>query len=128
MRNETFYKYYTTPSIIKTGGIFMKILEVIGSPKNNGNTYKTVKMVENRIKELDSDMEFETIQLATSNLKTCNGCYVCLSRGENYCPLKDDRELLESKLKSADAIIFGTPVYTYNVSWIMKNFLDRFAY
>ena len=41
---------------------------------------------------------------------------------------KDDRELLEHKLKSADAVIFGTPVYTYNVSWIMKNFLDRFAY
>jgi multimeric flavodoxin WrbA len=106
----------------------MKILAVIGSPRYNGNTYKAVKMVADRIKVLDPDIEFEIIQLAKFDLKTCKGCYVCLSRGENYCPLKDDRELLERKLKSADAIIFGTPVYTYNVSWIMKNFLDRFAY
>ncbi len=122
------FNYYVTRSISTIGGLVMKILAVIGSPRYNGNTYKTVKMVEDLIKELDPDMEFEIIQLAKSDLKTCKGCYVCLSRGESYCPLKDDRELLESKLNSADAIIFGTPVYTYNVSWIMKNFLDRFAY
>jgi multimeric flavodoxin WrbA len=110
------------------GGFVMKVVAVIGSPRMNGNTYKTVKMVEARMKVLDPDIEFEIIQLAKIDLKTCKGCYLCLSKGESYCPLKDDRELLECKLKSADAIIFGSPVYTYNVSWIMKNFLDRFAY
>ena len=67
----------------------MKILAVIGSPRINGNTYKTVKMVENHIKELDPNIEFEIIQLANFYLKACKGCYVCLSRGESNCPLKD---------------------------------------
>lgn len=106
----------------------MKILAIVGSPRNNGNTYKTVQLVKERIEMLDPNIEFEIIQLSKFDLTTCNGCYVCLSKGESYCPLKDDRNLLESKLISADAVIFGTPVYTYNVSWIMKNFLDRFAY
>jgi Multimeric flavodoxin WrbA len=49
-------------------------------------------------------------------------------KGEDKCPLKDERESLEMKIKQADGVIFATPVYTFNVSWIMKNFLDRFAY
>ncbi len=31
-------------------------------------------------------------------------------------------------MKSADGIIFASPVYVTNVSWMFKNFLDRFAY
>ena len=31
-------------------------------------------------------------------------------------------------MKQADGVIFASPVYTFNVSWTMKNFLDRFAY
>lgn len=28
----------------------------------------------------------------------------------------------------ADGVIFATPVYVYNVTWLWKTFLDRFAY
>lgn len=42
--------------------------------------------------------------------------------------LKDDRESLEIKMKKADAVIFATLMYTYNVAWIMKNFLDCFVF
>lgn len=106
----------------------MKILAVIGSPRTNGNTYKAVKQIERELNEKNDEIEFEYVQLSKSRLEPCKGCYVCIEKGEEKCPLKDDRESLEIKMKQADAIIFGSPVYTYNVSWIMKNFLDRFAY
>lgn len=106
----------------------MKIIAVIGSHKINGNTYRTVNQVERELKKKNDEIEFEYIQLNQIRLETCKGCFVCIEKGEDKCPLKDDRESLEIKMKQADAVIFATPVYTYNVSWIMKNFLDRFAY
>lgn len=106
----------------------MNILVIIGSPRTNGNTYKTIKIIEQRFKEKQRDVVFEYVQLSKANFENCKGCYVCIERGEEYCPLKDDREKIELQLKQADAVIFASPVYTYNISWIMKNFLDRFAY
>ena len=106
----------------------MKILAIIGSPRTNGNTYKAVRKIEEVLMKKNNGIEFEYIQLCKSRLELCKGCYVCLERGEELCPLKDDRESLEIKMKQADAVIFASPVYTCNVPWIFKNFLDRFAY
>lgn len=106
----------------------MKIFAIIGSPRTDGNTYKAVKRIENELRAKSSDIQIEYSQLSNVNLELCKGCYVCIARGEEYCPLRDDRESLEMKIKQSDAVIFATPVYTYNVSWIMKNFMDRFAY
>lgn len=106
----------------------MNILAIIGSPRINGNTYKTVKLIEQRLVERNNAIKFEYVQLSKTNMNTCKGCFICIEKGEENCPLKDDRNNLELKMKQADAVIFGSPVYTYNVSWIMKNFLDRFAY
>ncbi len=106
----------------------MKILTVIGSPRTNGNTYKTVRIIEKELVEKNAEIEFEYVQLSKAGFELCKGCYVCIARGEELCPLKDGRESLEMKMKQADAVIFAAPVYTYNVPWMFKNFLDRFAY
>jgi len=106
----------------------MNILAIIGSPRVNGNTYKTVRLIEQRLAEKDNEIKFEYVQLSKANICTCKGCFICIEKGEENCPLNDDRNNLEFKMKQADVVIFGSPVYTYNVSWIMKNFLDRFAY
>lgn len=106
----------------------MKILCIIGSPKGKGNTYDITKRVEEETRGMDKDVEFEYILLKAANLQTCRGCFQCLGKGEHFCPIKDDREQIENKMKEADGVIFATPVYVYNVSWIMKNFIDRFAY
>lgn len=106
----------------------MNVLAIIGSPRINGNTYKTVKLIEQRLVENNNTIKFEYVQLSNTNINTCKGCFICIEKGEENCPLKDDRNDLEFKMKQADAVIFSSPVYTYNLSWIMKNFLDRFAY
>jgi multimeric flavodoxin WrbA len=80
------------------------------------------------MKALDETVAFEVVPLAKANLEPCRGCFLCIAHGEGHCPLKDGRAALEEKIRSADAVVFATPVYTYNVSGIMKNFLDRFAY
>ncbi|KAJ49638.1 multimeric flavodoxin WrbA [Clostridium tetanomorphum] len=106
----------------------MKILTIIGSPKGKGNTYEVAKKVEEKILKMNKNIEFEYLMLKNTNLETCRGCFQCLEKGESHCPLKDNREQIEAKIKEADSVIFAAPVYVYNVPWIMKNFIDRFAY
>ncbi|MEN8908030.1 MAG: NAD(P)H-dependent oxidoreductase [Clostridiales bacterium] len=106
----------------------IKILVISGSPKSNGNTLKVVQKVEKEIMKFDENNKFEYINLNDINLGLCKGCYMCLSVGQEKCPLKDDQKLIENKMDEAEALIFTSPVYVANVSGLFKNFLDRFAY
>lgn len=99
----------------------------MGSPRKKGNTYKLTKKVEERMKQF-GNVEFEYVFLKDLNLKSCRGCGICFEKGEKFCPLKDDRPMLEEKMHNADGVIFTSPNYVFNVSGLMKNFIDRFAY
>ena len=105
----------------------MKILAIMGSPKRKGSGYKIVKMIEDKMLA-KGGVEFEYLFLKDANLKPCTGCYLCMTKGEDKCPLKDDRAAIEQKVLAADGVILSSPVYVDNVSWLMKNFIDRFAY
>jgi len=104
----------------------MRILVIISSPRKK-NTFDAVR----RIEELHmgvSSCEYEYVFLKDINLMNCTGCHVCLTRGEQFCPLRDDRDLIISKIEASDAVILASPNHTMNVNWRMKNFIDRFSY
>jgi len=112
----------------------MKVLAIIGSPKK-GNSYRITQQVENRLKSYANsesigkvDLEFDYLFLKDANLELCKGCFACIPRGEDKCPLKDSRADIEKRILASDGIILVSPVYSMNVSWLMKNFMDRFAY
>jgi multimeric flavodoxin WrbA len=105
----------------------MKILAIMGSPKGKGSGYKVVRKIEDRMKAM-GDVEFEYLFLKDANLKPCTGCYTCMAKGEDKCPLKDDRAAIEQKLLATDVVILSSPLYVLDVSWLMKNFIDRLAY
>jgi multimeric flavodoxin WrbA len=105
----------------------MKILAIIGSPKGKGSGYKIVRMIEDRMKAM-GDVEFSYLFLKDANLNLCTGCYTCMAKGEDKCPLKDDRAAIEQMLLATDGVILSSPMYVLNVSWLVKNFIDRFAY
>lgn len=104
----------------------MKVLAVMGSPKKKVNTYELTRKVEENMKQLDT-VEFEYVFLKDLNLESCRGCGICFDKGEELCPLKDDRPILEEKMQEADGVIFTSSNYVFNVSSIMKNFIDRFV-
>ncbi len=101
----------------------MKILAISGSPKR-GNTYSVLNM----IKENYPNIDFKILMLNEVNLKQCKGCYTCISKGEQYCPLKDDRDMIIDEILEADGVIFASPVYVNNVTSLMKNFMERFGF
>jgi len=108
-------------------GMQMQVLAIMGSPRNKGNSYRITKRIEEKMKSR-GDVEFDYLFLRDAHLEPCRGCGLCLTTGEDRCPLKDDRAAIEKQMLSADGVIFVTPVYAMNVTALMKNFLDRFAY
>jgi multimeric flavodoxin WrbA len=104
----------------------MQVLTIIGSPRK-GHSYRVAQQIERRLTR-NPDLRFEYVFLSQVNLQACRGCYVCQSRGEQYCPLQDERADLVHKMLQADGVIFVSPAYTANVSGLMKNMMDRIAY
>jgi len=102
----------------------MKVLIVMGSLRKK-NTYQTLKKIESYSSE---NIDFEYLILKDMDFKQCNGCHLCISHGEDQCPLSDDRDLIIEKIESADGVILSSPNYVKNVNWLMKNYIDRFAY
>ncbi len=58
----------------------------------------------------------------------CRGCFVCIEKGEEKCPNRDDAPAIEQKMREADGVVFASPVYGMNVSGLFKLFVDRFCY
>lgn len=98
----------------------------MGSPRK-GDSYRVTKRVEAEIQK-HGPVEFEYLFLKDLNLQPCRGCFNCIGKGKELCPIKDDRLMIEEKMLQADGIIFAFPGYVMNVSALIKNFIERFAY
>jgi len=103
-----------------------RVTAFVGSAHKK-NTHKAVVQF---LKDLQAlgDVEYEIVTLSDYNLRFCRGCRVCFQKGEDFCPLKDDRDVLMDKIEASDGVIFATPNYCYQLSGIMKAFIDRFGF
>ena len=100
----------------------MKVVGIAGSlrPKSN-----TLQYVTTALHVLDQNgLETELISLRGKELKPCNGCYDCVKKG--YCTLEeDDFDDILGKMRQADGIILGSPVYLSSVVPQMMSLLAR---
>lgn len=104
----------------------MKVVAFVGSARKKHTYNATARFLENL--RAKGDVETEIVFLSDYHLEICSGCKLCTDKGEELCPLKDDRDPLLAKLFAADGVVFATPNYSYNVSGRMKVFLDRLAF
>ena len=102
----------------------MKVLAINSSARKNGNTSILIDTV---FEELNKEgIETEMIQLAGQVIEPCKACWACGGR-ENCVHKKDQFQELFEKMKEADGIILGSPVYSANVSSTMQAILERAA-
>lgn len=105
----------------------MKVLGINGSSRKDGNTALIINMVFEELNK--NNIETELIQLTEKNIEPCkfcmgNKCMAC--KGRKKCVFEnDDFYEIYEKIKEADGIIFGSPVYGADITSIMKTFIDR---
>lgn len=101
-----------------------KLLAIMGSPRKQGNTHAMLLQVAEGARACGA--ESEIVLLGDLNIAECNGCLACWKTG--HCAKNDDMNKLYEKIAQSDAIVFGTPVYWYGPTALIKAFLDRFVY
>jgi len=99
-----------------------KILAVSGSLRSGGNTDTLLEQFTKGASE--SGAEVQTIFLRNYAVNSCVGCEQC--RGRGFCARFDDgMSLIYPEINSSTGLILGSPVYNYNVTSLMKAFIDR---
>lgn len=106
----------------------MKIVVLMGSPRKKDGYKVCEKVRESLEKKVGKALEFEYIMLKKLNLEECRGCELCLTKGEKFCPIKDEASMLVEKMKAADGLILLSPVYACQVSATFKKMVDRLSY
>ena len=71
----------------------------------------------------DAGHTVEYISLKGKEIRFCVGCRSCKKTGK--CAIRDDAVEIAEKVKNADALVFSTPIYYYEMSGQMKTLLDR---
>ena len=103
-----------------------KLTAIVGTARKR-STHKAVLQFLKNLQSL-GDVEYEIVALSDYRLDLCRGCKLCFIKGEECCPLKDDRDVLIEKLMASDGVVFASPNYSFQVSAIMKAFLDRLGF
>jgi multimeric flavodoxin WrbA len=99
----------------------MKILGLSFSPREQGNTELLLEKAFEGARQLGADTEL--YRVGGKNISPCDGCGSCFKTAE--CHIQDDMQELYKKMLEADGIIFGTPVYFYNMTAQGKTAIDR---
>jgi len=99
----------------------MKVLGLIGSPRENGNTSTLVHTILEGASE--NGAETKLYYLSKMNLNPCRGCMACGSEGK--CIIDDDMQKLYEEIRAADAIVLGSPIYMWEVTTQTKTIIDR---
>jgi multimeric flavodoxin WrbA len=101
----------------------MKVVAFNGSPRKEGNTFQSVRVV---LEELHKEgIETEIVQLGNANIKGCRACFKCFENKDRLCVQKDDLNSFVGKMTEAEGIIIGSPTYFANVSTEVKALIDR---
>ena len=102
----------------------MRVMAVNGSPrKEKSNTYRILSPLLEGMRAAGATTEL--VHLGHLQIKPCLGCFLCWVKTPGKCVQEDDMAAVLERFVQADFLVFGTPLYHYNVSGLMKNFIDR---
>lgn len=102
----------------------MKVILFNGSPNIHGCTYTALHEIEETLQK--NGIETEVFQVGSKSVRGCIGCGKCRERGK--CIFDDIVNEAIDKIKDADGVIFGSPVYYASANGTMISFLDRLFY
>ena len=102
----------------------MKVIILNGSPKVHGNTATALHEVE-RVLQLQ-DIETEWIHVGHLQIPGCVACNRCWKTG--VCKYGDIVNEISEKMRDADGLLVGSPVYFASPNGTLLSLLDRLFY
>lgn len=102
----------------------MKVVAINGSARKSGNTDILIGRILEKLHA--AGIETEAVQLADNIIQPCRACFACGGK-ENCVHRQDGFQTILEKMKAADGILLGSPVYSANISANMQAFLERAA-
>lgn len=99
----------------------MKVVLLNGSPHEQGCTHTALSEVARGL--IDHGADAEIVHIGTHDIPGCRGCFACRKLGK--CVIDDGVNKIAEKLKVADGMIIGSPVYFASPSGSLISFLDR---
>ena len=108
----------------------MKVMAFNGSPrKTNWNTITLLKKALEGAASVGA--ETELIQLYDLNFSGCISCFSCKKitrKKDGICAVRDDLTSVLDRVRNADALIIGTPVYYGTESASTRALLERLCF
>ncbi|MBU3948503.1 MAG: flavodoxin family protein [Proteobacteria bacterium] len=108
----------------------MKVMAFNGSPRKK--KWNTVTLLNNALKGAESaGAKTELLQLYDLNYSGCISCFSCkkIDRKEDgVCAVQDDLTAVLNRVKEADALIIGSPVYYGTETAATRAFLERLCF
>lgn len=101
----------------------MNVIAINGSPRAKGNTYHALKIITDELEK--QGISTEIIHVGNKNIHGCVACRHCFENKNEKCIIDDEVNEIIQKMKTADGIIIGSPVYYASIAGTMKCFLDR---
>lgn len=101
----------------------MHVIAVNGSPNAEGNTFLALKLVTEQLEK--ESITTEIIHIGNKNIRGCIACYGCRKNLDEKCVIQDEVNECVQKMKNADGIILGSPVYYASMAGTLKCFIDR---
>lgn len=105
----------------KTAG---KVLLLNGSPHSHGSTYTALLELATVLNT--EGIETEIFQVGNLSVRGCTACAACRKLGK--CVIDDEVNEIANKLRDADGLVLGSPVYYASPNGTLLSFLDRLFY
>ncbi len=105
----------------------MNIIAINGSPNANGNTRLALDLACSALAE--EGIGTEVVHVGNLALHGCTACGACARNKDGRCVLPDDGlNGIVARMREADGLLLGSPVYFSGIAGAMKCFLDRSFY
>ena len=102
----------------------MKVLLINGSPHVDGVIALALKELSDTLNRCD--IETEIIHVGNKNIRGCIACRLCKKTGK--CVFDDCVNEIAFKLKDADGLVVGAPVYYGSANSTVVSLLTRLFY
>ena len=108
----------------------MKVMAFNGSPRKK--EWNTITLLKNALEgSATVCAETELFHLYDLKFSGCISCFACKKLNRNkdgVCAVKDDLTYVLDRIRDADALLIGTPIYWHAESAATRAFLERLCF